>query len=248
MRAARPVQASAQAWAVTPGTGQLARTARPTGPAKPEQVDLVAELVTSLTGHPNLRAIVCTPRLSAFAANDPGWSREHCRARTEAASSLLAAAPDRISVFDPVGFPGRRAAVRTTSVIVDDVWCLVGATHFRRRGLTFDGSAAGASFDRPSDKGDSTKLRADRRARMAVPDPGTAAPSADWLRLGSPESAFQLVRDWLNQGGLGQIQPLWPGPADTRVLPATADMADPDGSDGTTFLGLFASLIAEAGS
>jgi hypothetical protein len=43
------------------------------------------------------------------------------------------------------------------------------------------------------------------------------------------------------------IQPLWPGPSDTSVLPATDDMADPDGSDGATFLGLLGSLIAESG-
>jgi hypothetical protein len=120
--------------------------------------------------------------------------------------------------------------------------------------MTFDGSAAVASFDRQMDNGYSKKVRAYRRslmaAKMAIPAPlpAPAAPSADWLRLGQPESAFQLVVDWLGDGGLGQIQPLWPGPSDTSVLPATDDMADPDGSDGGTFLGLFASLIAEAGN
>jgi hypothetical protein len=41
---------------------------------------------------------------------------------------------------------------------------------------------------------------------------------------------------------------LWPGPSDTTVLPAADDMADPDGCHGATFLGLLASLIAEAGA
>ena len=184
-------------------------------------------------------------------ANYPGWSREHYKARTEAVGMLLAAAPDRIAVFHPAGFPGRTAYVRTTSVIVDDVWSLVGATHFRRRGMTFDGSVAVASFDRQMDNGYSKNVRTCRRtlmaAKMAIPAPGPTSASADWLRLGHPESAFQLVTDWLAEGGLGLIQPLWPGPSDTSVLPATDDMADPDGSDGTTFIGLFASLIAEAG-
>ncbi len=233
-------------------SAQFARTARPSGAPTAEQVDLVAEMVTSLTAHPNLRVIICTPREADFAANYPGWSREHYKARNEAVGNLLAAAPDRIAVFHPVGFPGRTAFIRTSSVIVDDVWCLVGATHFRRRGMTFDGSAAIASFDRQMDNGYSRNVRAFRRglmaAKMAIPAPGAASPSADWLRLGHPQSAFELVTDWLNQGGLGQIQPLWPGPSDTTVLPATDDMADPDGSNGTTFIGLFASLIAEAGS
>ena len=232
-------------------SAQFARTARPSGSPTSEQVDLVAEIVTSLGDHPNLKVIICVPREADFAANYPGWSREHYQARTEAVAMLLQQAPDRIAAFHPVGFPGRTAFIRTTSVIVDDVWSLTGATHFRRRGMTFDGSAAVASFDRQLDNGYSSNVRAFRRnlmaAKMAIQPPGAGSPSADYLRLGHPASAFQLVTDWLAEGGLGQIQPLWPGPADTSVLPATHDMADPDGSDGSTFLGLFASLIAEAG-
>jgi hypothetical protein len=102
-------------------SAQFARTARPTGQPTAEQVDLVGEIVTSLTAHPNLRVIICTPRESGFAANYPGWGREHYKARTEAVSNLLAAAPDRVAVFHPVGFPGRTAFIRTTSIIVDDV-------------------------------------------------------------------------------------------------------------------------------
>jgi hypothetical protein len=230
---------------------QFARTARPAGAPTAEQADLVAEIVTSLTAHLNLKVVICTPREADFTANYPGWSREHYKARSEAVGNLLSAAPDRVAVFHPVGFPGRTAFIRTTSVIVDDVWALVGATHFRRRGMTFDGSAAVASFDRQMDNGYSRNVRAYRRnimaAAMAVPAPGNGSPSADWLRLGKPQSSFELVSDWLSEGGLGQIQPLWPGPSDTTVLPATDDTADPDGSNGTTFLGLFASLIAEAG-
>jgi hypothetical protein len=233
---------------------QFARTARPTGPPTPEQVDLVAEIATGLGEHPNLKVIVCTPREAEFTANYPGWSREHYRARNEAVGNLLAVAPDRVAVFHPVGFPGRTAFIRTTSVIVDDVWVLSGATHFRRRGMTFDGSAAVASFDRQMDNGYSRNVRAYRRSLMAAkmaiaaPAPPPASPSADWLRLGLPDSAFELVTDWLRDGGLGFIQPLWPGPSDTSVLPATDDMADPDGSDSGTYLGLFASLIAEMGN
>ena len=200
---------------------------------------------------PRSWAVVCTPREADFTADYPGWSRENYQARTEVLSMLLAVAQDRVAMFHPVGFPGRTAFIRTASVIVDDVWCLVGAAHFRRRGMTFDGSAAVASFDRQLDNGYSKNVRAYRRAlmaaKMAIPAPGANSLSADWLRLGHPEPAFQLVTDWLAEGGLGQIQPLWPGPSDTSVLPATDDMADPDGSDGTTFIGLFASLIAEAG-
>jgi hypothetical protein len=101
------------------------------------------------------------------------------------------------------------------------------------------------------DNGYSRNVRAYRRnlmaAKLAIAPP-TGSPTADWLRLGTPQSAFELVTDWLAEGGLGVLQPLWPGPSDTTVLPATDDMADPDGSHGATFLGLLASLIAEAGA
>ncbi len=230
---------------------QFTRTARPAGPPTASEVDLVAEIATSLAAHYNLKVIVCTPRDSDFASNYPGWSREHYQARSEAVGTLLAEAPERVAVFHPVGFPGRTAFIRTTSVIVDDVWCLSGATHFRRRGMTFDGSAAVASFDRQLDNGYSKKVRAFRQnlmaAKLAVNTPGAASPSAEWLRLGHPESAFQLITDYLAEGGLGFIEPLWPGPSDTTVLPATHEMADPDGSNASTFLGILGSLIAESG-
>ena len=93
-----------------------------------------------------------------------------------------------------------------------------------------------------------TYRRALMAAKMAIAPPSAQSASADFMRLAHSQSAFALVTDWLAQGGLGLIQPLWPGPSDTTVLPATDDMADPDGSNGATFIGLFASLIAEAGS
>ncbi|MEO7040977.1 MAG: hypothetical protein ABI035_01830 [Gemmatimonadaceae bacterium] len=230
---------------------QFARTAYPAGAPKPQEIDLVDGILKALLFRPNLRLIVCTPRESDFAANYKGWSRQHYRARNDAVSTLLASVPDRVAIFHPVGFPGRSASVRTTTVVVDDVWCLTGATHMRRRGMTFDGSAAIASFDRQMENGYSKNVRAYRRnlmaAKMAVAAPGAGSPSAEWLRLGHPLSAFQLVTDWLNDGGLGRIQPFWPGPADTTVLPATVDMADPDGSNGSTFIATFASLLAESG-
>lgn len=230
---------------------QFARTAYPSGPPLSREIDLVSDVLAALLLRPNLHLIVCTPRESDFAQNYKGWSRQHYKARTDAVTALLASVPDRVAIFHPVGFPGRTAFIRTTTVIVDDVWCLSGATHIRRRGMTFDGSAAIASFDRQMDNGYSKNVRAYRRnlmaTKMAVPSPGAASPSADWLRLGHTASAFQLVTEWLSEGGLGRIQPFWPGPADTTVLPATPDMADPDGSDGASFITTFASLLAEAG-
>ncbi len=214
-------------------------------------VDLVAEIITSLGNHPNLKVMICPPRESDFSQKYKGWCRQHYQARTQAIADLLAAAPDRVVAYHAPGFPGRPAYIRTTTVIVDDVWCLSGATHWRRRGFTFDGSVAVAAFDRQMDNGYSKQVRAYRRSLMAaklgVAVPLAGSPTAEWIRLGHPATAFELIKDWLAEGGLGRIQPLWSGPADTTVLPATADMADPDGSDGSTFITTFASLIAELG-
>jgi hypothetical protein len=214
--------------------------------------DLVAEIAASMGAHPELRVIICTPRESDFSAKYRGWSRQHFRARAQAVSDLVAVDRDRVAAFHPVGFPGRTAFVRSTAVIVDDVYAFVGATHWRRRGMTFDGSAAIASFDRQLESGYSRNVRAFRRqlmaAKLRVQTPAAGAtPPGEWLRLGRPTSAFELVQNWLTAGGLGFIQPLFPGPADTTVLPATDDIADPDGSNGATFIASFASLLAELG-
>jgi hypothetical protein len=231
---------------------QFACTARPSGSPQSFEVDLVADLAARLAAAPNLRVLICTPRDPDFATSFKGWWRQHFQARSEAAATLLAAAADRVAVFHPIGFPGRTAFIRTTSVIVDDVWCLSGSTHFRRRGMTFDGSSAIASFDRELQHGYSRRVREFRRALMAnklrVSRPApNAAPSGDWVRLSRPASAFDLVADLLAQGGLGRNQPLYPGPADTTVLPANADVADPDGSTSSAFFTTFAGMLNEAG-
>ena len=116
--------------------------------------------------------------------------------------------------------------------------------------MTLDGSLSIASFDAVFRDGYSTDVQQYRRRimadKLAVQIPAGRVPgSADWLRLMRPRSAFSLVSDLLAQGGLGRILPLWAGPSDTSVLPATVDMADPDGSNGSNFVGMFASLLAE---
>lgn len=230
---------------------QFARTAR--GNAQPFELDLVAALAARLQVHPNLRVIICTPRFSDFADNFRTFHRQHYQARMEALGDLQLAAKDRVLLFHPVGFPGRAAYIRTTTVIVDDVWCLTGATHFRQRGMTFDGSAAVASFDRQITDGYSTKVRNFRRALMAaklnVPVPAAGQPlSGEFVRLGRPASAFDLVSDLLAQGGFGRIQSIWPGPPDNSILPAQPEVADPDGSNGTTLFNTLSGMLNEAGT
>ncbi len=233
---------------------QIARTARPSGAPQKFEVDLIAELAARLAAFPNLKVLLCTPRASDFADNFKSFQRQHYAARMEALANLQAVAKDRVLLFHPVGFPGRPAYIRTTSIIVDDVWCLTGATHFRRRGMTFDGSAAIASFDRQISNGYSTKIRNYRRglmaAKLSIAVPAnTLQISGEWVRLGSTSGAFDVVLDMLAQGGLGKIQSIFPGPpsADTSVLPAQPATADPDGSLGSAMFTTLAGMLNEAG-
>lgn len=236
---------------------QFARTAYPTDPNAPQsfELDLVKVLKDRLNAHPNLRVIVCTPRFSDFAENFRTFHRHHYQARMAAFTELQAVAKDRVLLFHPVGFPGRVAYIRTTSIIVDDVWCLVGVTHFRRRGMTFDGSAAIASFDRQITDGYSTKVRNHRRALMAakmnIPAPSQGQPlSGEWVRLGSPASAFDVVADLLAQGGFGRIQSIWSGPpaSDNSVIAAQLEVGDPEGSGGSNLFTTLAGMLNELGT
>ncbi|MFZ3015187.1 MAG: hypothetical protein WA045_15900, partial [Nitrospira sp.] len=80
-----------------------------------------------------------------------------------------------------------------------------------------------------------------------VPAPGQPL-SAEWVRLGSPAAAFDVMKDLLNYGGFGRIQSIWPGPPDNSVLPAQPQVADPDGSDGVTIFNTLAGMLNELGA
>lgn len=216
----------------TPG---LARTARPAGAPAAQEIDLVARLAQRLTARPNLKVVMVLPREGDLAPAP--FARQAFVQRKEAYDLLDAAAPGRVAAFHPKGFPGRAALVRTTTIVVDDVWSLTGATHVRRRGMTFDGSAAIASVDRDIADGYSRKVQAQRVALMAAKlgvarFDAAGVPVPEFLRLARPASAFALVRDLLAQGGAGMVQALWHGPQDTTVLPQTDDVVDPDGTNG----------------
>lgn len=230
----------------TPG---LARTARPQGTPAPQEIDLIALLAQRMSARPNLKAIIVTPRDGDLIPAP--FARRAFAQRKEAYDTLSAAAPGRVAAFHPKGFPGRDALIRSTIVIVDDIWSLTGASHIRRRGMTFDGSAAVASFDRDIARGYSVKVQGQRVAAMAARlgvarMDANGSPVAEFLRLARPASAFSLIRDLLAQNGAGLIQPLWHGPQDNAVLPQDDDVADPDGTNGAPAgLGL-AAFLSEA--
>lgn len=231
-------------------TAGFARTARPGVTPGKHEIDLVQKIAARMSANPNLKVIVCMPRETDFAPDHAPFVRRAIAQRTEALNILQGASAQRVAAFHPRGFPGRWAQIRSTTVVVDDVWCLSGATHFRRRGLTFDGSTAVASFDRTIDGGYSKKVRDFRRQLMAAklqvtPTDSAGMPTPEWLRLQAPAAAFDFIQDLVAAGGLNKLGPVWLGPTDNTVIPQSDDAADPDGSDGMTALTLLASMVSD---
>jgi hypothetical protein len=227
----------------------LARTARPAGPPAPHEIDLIDVIRAQLVANPRLKVILCTPRLPDFDASRQGWARTAFAHRKQAVLDLTAAAQARVAAFHPIGFPGRASPMRSTTVIVDDAWCLTGTSHLRRRGMTFDGGVDVVSLDRAIARGYSASIARFRQTLMAeklgVDVPSTvAAATALWVRLARPESAFGAVAELLTEGGLGRIAPIWAGPTDTSVLPQTDNVADPDGAAGASFATFIAAAVS----
>jgi hypothetical protein len=208
-----------------------------------------------MTDRRDLRVVVALPWDTDFAHSGPPMNfetfvQQAIGARKALVSKFPGIISDRLAVFHPLGFPGRATAIRSSVVIVDDVYALVGTSHFRRRGMTFDGAADLVSFDRVIEDGYSKKLRQFRRALMAtrlgVPvGTGPANATAEWAALALPRTAFGVVRNLLGEGGAGLIQPLWEG-YNPDVKPATVDEADPDGTDGMKLFDLLTNFLAKA--
>jgi hypothetical protein len=228
----------------------LGRTARKDA-THPEDglVDLVELLETRLTANPRLKVIICVPRFPDFPIEQENWFRAALKQRKAALDVLVGTDTNRVAAFHPIGFPGRSTVGRGTVVLVDDAYALVGTSHLRRRGMTFDGGCDLVSLDRRlNDAGSSTtiaRLRQELLAtRLGIPIPtGAATTSALWTRLAEPESAFDVIRDLLQNGGLGRCQPVWAGPADTAVIPETDDKTDPNGKLGVGLLSILLGLV-----
>jgi hypothetical protein len=212
-------------------------------------VDLVGLLATRLTANPNLKVLISLPRLPDFAASLPPFVRGAFRDRAAAITTLQTAAADRVAAFHPIGFPGRSVVGRSTVVLVDDAYALIGTSHWRRRGMTFDGGCDVVTLDRRlDDRGSSAAIARFRQAllatRLGVAQPAAAATStALWTRLAEPESAFDVVRDLLGGGGLGRCTPVYAGPTDTSVFPEATDKIDPNGLAGQSLTTLLGGLI-----
>src|SRR5262249_38955767 len=141
-------------------TPLLAHTAHGAGgpPNALAAVDLINELANRLTIEPGLRVVILVPRNIPFAHSFEPWSMYFYAARNEIAQTLALAGGiieglPRVIISHPMGIPGRPLVIRTTSVIVDDVWALVGTSSLSRRGMTFDGANDMVLVDRALDRG-----------------------------------------------------------------------------------------------
>ena len=234
---------------------QFARTKYPKDAPFTEglhELDLVAELADRMNEQKSLLVLVCVPRWPDADPLYGGWVRQSFQARNEALNALKGVDPARVVAFHPNGFPGRSVALRSTTVIVDDAWALVGTSHWRRRGMTFDEGVDVVGFDRAVDGGGaSSRIRVFRQALLAALT-GVRAPvapvlaDADWSRLAGTRSCVDLVGDLVAQGGLGRLAPFWEGPTDDDVLAQSVHVADPDGGTSDESLLRFASLSGES--
>ncbi len=230
----------------------FARTSR--GGALASDIDLVEVLRQRLHDVPRLKVFVCVPRVPDFAQGRfAPYVRAAFRQRKEAFGLLQNEARVRVAAFHPIGFPGRPTLVRSTTVIVDDVYALVGTSHFRRRGMTFDGGADVVSMDRTlNGRGTSAAVARFRQELMAtrlgvtIPT-GPATSSALWTRLAEPDSAFDVLLDLLAGGGQGRCAPVWGGPTDATVIAKSDNDSDPNGvGDGPGLLALLLGLIPDS--
>jgi hypothetical protein len=216
------------------------------------EVDLIGLLRTRLTTMSDLRVIIATPKRIPFGPGYESFAQRLHLSRNEAVASLRSVAPKRVAVYHPIGFPGRPEVIRGTLAVVDDVWALIGSSSFSRRGLTFDGSIDIALLDKVIKDGVSDAVRNFRRLAMAntlglVPPVASETAKANWVRLSKQKSAFELIREIIERGGDGLVEPLWPGLPETELLPVDEAIANPEGRGFSVILGTFADVLAGLG-
>jgi hypothetical protein len=191
-------------------------------------------------------------RAPPFGPGYESFAQRHHLARNAAIQALRTAAPKRVAVYHPFGFPGRNEVIRGLTVTVDDVWALLGSSSWSRRGLTFDGSVDVCIFDRQLREGVSATIADLRRRKMArtlgvAPPAGNETPNAVWVRTLKMRSAFEVVREMVERGGDGLVEPLWPGLPETDLPALSADIADPEGRAFRAISATFAAILAGLG-
>ena len=227
----------------TPGVSPTAAPATTEAFAR----DLFEVLSARMNANPALHVVICTPEEPDYPFGFNPFSDDERKRRRDAVLALPTASTadpigNRVVAFHPVGFPGRASRLESTTVIVDDVWALIGSSTLRRRGLTFDGSTDLVVTGQELVEGRSPAIAELRRSlqasRLGIPAPAPVAPgsipplpTSSFIRLSDGVEAFHEIREVLRGGGQGRITRLTP--ADPVGRPATTpapdlDVVDPD--------------------
>ena len=215
--------------------------------------DLVSLLAKRMQAQPGLKVLIGVSKEFPVGIGYETYAARAYERRKRALALLQAVDPARVTLFHPIGFPGRPMRIMHNLVIIDDMWLFVGSGSFTRRGLLFDGGLALACVDRQIEAGRSRAIRSFRRQLLenhlgTAPLPGAPAPDfphPNQTRLADLHEAYFTVRDTLDQGGSGLIQPLWDGSVTGQPpIPSASfphrDLADPDG---TIFPSALAALL-----
>jgi hypothetical protein len=196
-----------------------------------DTVDLLGALVTRMAERPGLVVVLCLPVFYDSRVPKP-LQRVRDAALRRALDTLQGGGREaRVAVFSPSAGPGRTLKLATTTVIVDDAWCLVGSTHLWRRGLSYDASYAVALFDDELAEGRPRELL-DFRRRLTAKRLGVAVDEVPT----DPVDLCVSVRIFVARGGFGRLaadrlRP--PEEATTSLTSGTfteADVWNPDGS------------------
>ena len=211
-------------------------------------LNLIQSLSTKLSQSPGLKLILCIPKSPDFSQAYNQWAKSEVKERFD----ILQSFPGRqVLVFHPIGFPGRPSNISSQTMVVDDVWAMVGSSAFRRRGLTFDGSndLIFTGYERVLGKCPSiVSFRKNLLAQRLGIDLENSLDSRT-TQLNDFQATFRMIREMLVAGGLGKIERLWNGR--TRGLEYTEptihkDLANPEGMEfnslGASIFTAFSSL------
>lgn len=203
-------------------------------------VDLIALIGTQIQANPGLKVIICTPKKPDYHPSYDQWIRKEIEKRY---ALLVPIEPKQLVCFHPVGFPGRPANIESNVVIVDDQWALVGSSAFRRRGLTFDGSADVVFTDCETLNGISPSIKNFRvnllKKRLGKENIDQFDPDQNLINDGS--QSFYLIRETSIAGGLGKIERLWNGYTDGVEYSAPTidgNLVNPDGLEFSALAGI----------
>ena len=214
------------------------------GDPKPAE-DLIEVLLNQLKAKKGLKLMICLAEEVPFNRGYENIARFHRKNRHDAALRLLGTQDatthqferqNQIIAYHPLAFPGRPLKLATQTIIVDDVWAIMGNSSMSQRGLFFDGNTDVVFCDKQLRRGKSTAITNLRRNLMLqylrLDNDLSSLPSSNKVFLQDGRSAFEMLKELLKGGGGSMIREFVPevlsdiSPAELEAL---NNLADPNG-------------------